>query len=162
MIEERLFFNGFPVPFRFIEGTETVTVNEEKTIIRGLIHDPLPFDPIAEMDCGEFGQYDPRLIHFSKEKPEKSDRVFNVAHNGAVYRIDDDGKDGFFIVPGDIPDCERRKYAESVMETYNCFCTGEVYGVFKWTYNRDKELIEQDEVWGYYGFLTATIARGEL
>jgi hypothetical protein len=44
------------------------------------------------------------------------------------------------------------KAAESLVEQWNQYLHGEVFGIVKETYNKDKEQIHCESVWGFYGF----------
>ena len=44
------------------------------------------------------------------------------------------------------------KAAESLIERWNQCLSGDVYGIVKETYDKDKNQIDQDAVWGFYGY----------
>lgn len=41
--------------------------------------------------------------------------------------------------------------AEGLVETWNQYLSGDVYGIVKETYDKDKTPIDQDSCWGFYG-----------
>lgn len=43
------------------------------------------------------------------------------------------------------------KAAESLVEEWNQYLTGDVYGIVKETYNKDKEQVDEESCWGFYG-----------
>lgn len=53
------------------------------------------------------------------------------------------------------------KAAESLLETWNMYFSGDVYGIVKETYDKNKEQINQESVWGYYGYKYALQALKE-
>ncbi len=42
--------------------------------------------------------------------------------------------------------------AESLVEQWNQYLSGDVYGIVKETYDGDKNQIEEDSCWGFYGY----------
>jgi hypothetical protein len=46
---------------------------------------------------------------------------------------------------------EARKAALSLIETWNQYLSGDVYGIVKETYNKKKEQLDHDSCWGYFG-----------
>jgi hypothetical protein len=41
--------------------------------------------------------------------------------------------------------------AEGLVETWNQYLTGDVYGIAKETYDKEKNQLEEESVWGFYG-----------
>jgi hypothetical protein len=48
--------------------------------------------------------------------------------------------------------------AEGLIETWNLYLSGDVYGIVAEHYNKEKEHIDHDSVWGYYGYKDAIAA----
>jgi hypothetical protein len=46
---------------------------------------------------------------------------------------------------------DARKYAEGIIEQWNQYLSGDVYGIVKETYNKEKEQFTEDACWGFYG-----------
>jgi hypothetical protein len=47
------------------------------------------------------------------------------------------------------------KWAEGQVETWNQYLSGDVYGVVCETFNKDKEQLDQESCWGFYGHESA-------
>jgi len=45
-----------------------------------------------------------------------------------------------------------REAARGLVETWNQYLSGDVYGIVKETYDKDKKQIDEDSCWGFYGF----------
>ena len=45
-----------------------------------------------------------------------------------------------------------REAAESLVEEWNQYLSGDVYGIVKETYDKDRKQIDKESVWGFYGF----------
>lgn len=43
------------------------------------------------------------------------------------------------------------KAARGLIETWNSYLSGDVYGIVRENYNKDKQRIDGDECWGFYG-----------
>lgn len=43
------------------------------------------------------------------------------------------------------------EYAKGMLETWNSYLSGDVYGIVKETYNKDKNQVDYDSCWGFYG-----------
>jgi hypothetical protein len=67
---------------------------------------------------------------------------WDTSHVGAVL-----------VSRGEWPD-EGKAYeaAAGLVETWNQYLTGDVYGIVKETYDKDKNQIDHDSVWGFYGY----------
>ena len=57
---------------------------------------------------------------------------------------------------------DAEKCAEGLVETWNQYLNGEVYGIIKETFDKDKKPIEEEAVWGNYGTDYALKALKEL
>jgi hypothetical protein len=78
---------------------------------------------------------------FKGKLPQGHER-FDVSSNGAI-----------FIKKSEASSKKKaEKIAKSRLELWNQYSTGEVYGTVIDTYNKDKKLINNDVVWGNYGY----------
>jgi hypothetical protein len=109
------------------------------------------------------------LVNLFRNKKSETDNywVFWTAaliHSGVWLKL---GTGGFGEDPGgwDTSHCgavlitkeewpkeaDARKYAEGIIEEYNQYLSGDVYGIVKETYNKKKEQLTEDVCWGFYG-----------
>ena len=70
------------------------------------------------------------------------DQRWDVSHVGAVLAHKDEFKSRK----------KAEKAAESLIKDWNMYLSGEVYGLVIETYDKDKNSIDVDAVWGHYGF----------
>jgi hypothetical protein len=160
------------IPFN-IEGADITEVQTADKIILGcIVRDSDPVDPLEEFDEGTLVQFDRRHKH-DRARPDTEDFRSIIRENkGRVFYVDSmrDGysigqqatiknsKDiedaaGYYIAPKDLkPGKQAAGYAKGALEQYSQWCEGDVWGVCVWEYNKATlELLDQDEVWGYYG-----------
>jgi len=69
------------------------------------------------------------------------DQNWDVSHVGAVLVSKDEWPDAG----------KARDAAEGLVETWNQYLSGDVYGIVKETYDKDKIQVDQESVWGFYG-----------
>ena len=51
------------------------------------------------------------------------------------------------------PDAEKAQAAaESLVETWNQYLSGDVYGIVKETFDKEKNQVDEDSCWGFYGY----------
>lgn len=70
------------------------------------------------------------------------DRLWDVSFVGLIFA---DKKE--FKTEKDAENC-----AKGLIDTWNMYLSGEVYGCIKEIYDKDKQQIDHDICWGYYGY----------
>jgi hypothetical protein len=70
------------------------------------------------------------------------DYNFDVSHVGAVFVSKKEWTD------------ENKAYeaAQSLVETWNQYLSGDVYGIVRETYDKKKIQVDQKSCWGFYGY----------
>jgi len=66
---------------------------------------------------------------------------FDVSHSGLVLVSKEEFKS----------EKKAEKVAEGLVEDWNTYHSGDVYGIVKETYDKNKNQIDHDATWGYYG-----------
>lgn len=172
----------FPIPFTFEEDTDKLHIQGDKAILAALVQDDYPEDPLAVFEEGEFYQFNSRNVHYEprpdvdefkrivRQNPGRVVLIYSRSgdygyfpdstafdiHDTKTDRIlEIEDADGYYIAPEDVTD--PAKYAKGVMAEYSAWCTGDVWGIVYWSYDRtvdgEWELDEEtrDECWGFYG-----------
>lgn len=70
------------------------------------------------------------------------DRQWDVSQLGACFAL----KSEFNTIE------KAKKACLGLIETWNCSLSGDVYGIVREHYNKDKEQLDFDAVWGFYGY----------
>ncbi len=70
------------------------------------------------------------------------DYQWDVSHVGAVLIAKEEWPE----------EAKAREYAAGLIETWNQYLSGDVYGITRETYDKDRAQVDQDSVWGFFGY----------
>lgn len=170
---------GFEFTFKPIDDSLTITKTETGYEARYLVQDDSPQSP------GEWGDDALFLVADHREfcvKPPKGDiknaietysethYVFGLEtyiHSGVVLALSKEGNfpdrmwdvsqlGAVFVSKTEFKTkLKARQSALSLINTWNEYLSGDVYGIVKEAYTHEKIQINNDAVWGFYGYKDA-------
>lgn len=174
--------DGFEFDHEPIEDSLTIVETEDGFEARYLVQDEDPQSPNEWGDDGLFLVNYHRDFDVRRDKVITKDEVIDwyrggedkedywmfplscLVHSGVwlnlrhSFACDSQGWDtshvGVVMVrKAEWPEKEKAvEAAKSYVKTWNCYLEGDVYGIIKETYDKDKQQVDNDSCWGFYGY----------